>query len=123
VEKALSTPKTKKLRELAGKSWKILDHKEAKFGSRVVLENEEGKIEVVYSTKQMEKLLEESKHMSFFNKKRPPLPKHILYTNQNQQIKIYVGMEIFLKTKKEPKSFGIRFLSNKAQYRLRWQNC
>ena len=60
---ALSRLDTKKLREVSGQRWKILGHREALFGPRVVLEDEEGQTVSVYSTRQLAKLLENTKEL------------------------------------------------------------
>ena len=70
VEWALSERKTKKLREVSGKPWKVLGHREATFGLRVVLKDKEGGTEVVYSTKQLAKLVENTRELFFSEKDR-----------------------------------------------------
>ena len=89
VECALFEPKTKKLREISGKPWKVLGHREATFGPRVVLEDEEGGTEVVYSTKQLAKLLENTRELFFSEKDR--FARELFFAaSQKQKLEIQV---------------------------------
>ena len=89
VQRALSEPTTKKLREVSGKHWKAIGHRGTMYGPRVVLEDEEGEIEVVYSTKQLTKLLENTKELFFSETER--FGREMFFAaSENEKLKIQV---------------------------------
>ena len=89
VKGALSEQKTKKLREVSGRRWKAIRHRGSTYGPRVVLEDEEGGTEVVYSTRQLTKLLENTREL-FFSEKDWFGREMFFAASENQKFEIQV---------------------------------
>ena len=87
----LSERKTKKIRDVAGRLWKVLGHRQATYSPRVALEDEEGRTEVVYSTRQLTKLLENTKEL--FLSKEDWFGREMFYAaRENQKLEIQVQL-------------------------------
>ena len=107
VKGALSELTTKKLREVSGNHWKAIGHRGATYGPRVVLKDEEGKIEVVYSTRQLAKLLENTKEL-FFREKIGSVARCSLQQARIKSSKSKCNQPNRSTTRKGKKSFGTR---------------
>ena len=89
MKAALFEPKTKKLREVSGRRRKAIGHRGSTYGPRVVLEDEEGGTEVVYSTRQLAQLLENTRELFFWEKDR--FGREMFFAaSENQKLEIQV---------------------------------
>ena len=99
--------KNEKIRDVAGERWKVLGHRQATYGPRVALEDKEGRTEVVYSTKQLAKLLENTKEI--FLSKEDWYGREMFYAaSEKKSSKSKCSQPNRSTTRTEYKSSGIR---------------